>query len=184
MSIIISLSSPLTSAGCRSRVLNPDSSSSSVIAPLQIPGMEPWVSPSSSAAALIPGMEPGSSSSDVAEIPRMDPGSSSSDAALISGTSFLSFPQWQQASSGICLSVSLHYLLFLIRQRRPSSRVCLSVSLHTFFTFFTQWRQPFLEFVCPLLCIISFLTLTSFKNLKIIIMLIEHTYWTMTLSFS
>jgi hypothetical protein len=54
---------------------------------LQIPGMELGPPPSSSVVAplQIPGVDPRSSSSDVAEIPGMDPWSSSSDAALIPG---------------------------------------------------------------------------------------------------
>jgi hypothetical protein len=126
-------------------------------------------------------MDPGSSSSDLAEIPGMDPGSSS-DAALIPGTSFLSFPQWQQASSGICLSVSFHYLLFIIQQQRPSSRTCLSVSLHSLLSSH-DGNNPSWNFSVRFFAFFTFLTqgqkqhlLPSFKNIKITIMVIEHTY--------
>jgi hypothetical protein len=99
-------------------------------------------------------MGPGSSSSDVAEIPGMDPGSSSPDAALIPGTSFLSFPRWRKASSGICLSISFHsLLLFLIQQQRPSSKICLSVSLHSLLSSQDGNKPTTLPGICLLLCI-------------------------------
>jgi hypothetical protein len=61
----------------------------------------------------------------------------------------------------------------------------LFVRFFTFFTFLTQWRQLFQEFFCPLLCVLYFpdttakitFLLPSLKNITIIIMLIEHTFW-------
>jgi hypothetical protein len=163
---------------------------------LQIPGMD--LGSSSSDAPPIPGMDPGSSTSNGADPEHgsrvlllrcgKDPRHESCVLRLRCpadpGYFFFLLPSHNNPPlEFVCPFL---YILYFPHTIATTLLWNLFVCFFTFFTFLTGWQRPFLEFGCLLLCILYFphttakptppRLLTSFKNIKTIIMLIEHTY--------